>query len=64
MCLRFLDPVGDACFNQAQIPVLAQELRVARDNVAELELAAHLSSVLELAEGALQVHTYLWFRGE
>ena len=24
-CLRFIDPAGDACFNQLQIPVLASE---------------------------------------
>jgi hypothetical protein len=29
LCLRFLDPYGDACFNQRQIPLLAEELESA-----------------------------------
>ena len=64
LCLRFLDPVGDACFNQLQIPVLAQELRIARDGVTDPELADHLGKVLALAERATEVHTYLWFIGD
>lgn len=63
-CLQFLDPYGDTCFNQSQIPVLVQELRLAREGVADPELAEHLGRVLALAERANQVHTYLWFIGD
>jgi hypothetical protein len=64
VCLRFLDPAGDACFNQLQIPVLVQELRVARTEVQDPALARHLGEVLALAERAEGVHTYLWFEGD
>ena len=64
VCLRFLDPSGDACFNQLQIPILVQELRHAMRNVADPKLLAHLEKVLDLAERANAVHTYLWFMGD
>jgi hypothetical protein len=64
VCLRFLDPFGDACFNQLQIPVLVQEIRIAKDEVVDPELAEHLGKVLALAERATEVHTYLWFIGD
>ncbi len=64
ICLRFLDPAGDACFNQQQLPFLAQELRIARDGVSDPELVAHLSKVLALVERANAVHTYVWFVGD
>lgn len=64
VCLRFLDPAGDACFNQRQLPFLVQELRLARDGVADPDLVAHLNKVLELVERANEVHTYVWFVGD
>jgi hypothetical protein len=64
ICLRFLDPAGDACFNQRQLPFLIQELRAARDGVGDPKLAAHLNKVLALVEGANEVHTYVWFVGD
>jgi hypothetical protein len=64
VCLRFLDPAGHACFNQMQIPVLVQELQVARKEVSDPALAQHLGEILALAESAVGVHTYLWFEGD
>jgi len=64
VCLRFLDPAGDACFNQSQIPFFAQELRQATERVGEPKLRAHLEAVLALAEKANGVHTYLWCIGD
>ena len=64
VCLRFLDPIGDACFNQKQIPVLVRELRKAREEAGSPELGAHLDKVIALAERANEVHTYLWFEGD
>lgn len=64
VCLRFLDPAGDTCFNQLQIPILAQELREAIRNVGDPKLLAHLEKVLHLAERANAVNTYLWFIGD
>ena len=64
VCLRFLDPVGDACFNQLQIPVLAQELALAVRAIGEPRLQSHLAQVRALAERANALHTYLWFIGD
>ncbi len=64
VCLQFLDPYGDACFNQRQIPILAKELAQAMQSVADPNLLAHLESVRALAERAISVHTYLWFIGD
>jgi hypothetical protein len=57
ICLSFLDPVGDACFNQRQLPFLVQELRIARNGIADPELVAHLDEVLALVERANKIHT-------
>jgi hypothetical protein len=35
ICLRFIDPVGNAFFNQLQIPVLIEELEALHDKVTE-----------------------------
>jgi hypothetical protein len=43
---------------------LVQELRIARDGVADPQLAAHLDDVLALVERANEVHTYVWFVGD
>src|SRR3546814_4618169 len=37
VCLRFIDPFGDTCFNQHQIPVLLSELRQALASVSRSE---------------------------
>jgi hypothetical protein len=63
-CLRFLDPYGDACFNQLQIPVLAEELEAAAAQVEDPETREHLLAVAQLAQRARQAHTYLWFVGD
>ena len=65
VCLRFIDPWGDAVFNQAQIPELLQELR-AEINVTENGQArAHLQVVAELVQTAVeQTHVYVKFIGD
>ena len=64
MCLRFLDPAGDACFNQRQLPFLVQELRIARDGVADPEVVARFDKVLAFVQRANEGHTYVWFIGD
>ncbi len=64
VCLRFIDPVGDACFNQHQIPVLLDELRQVLPSVSDTRTVKHLHNVVRLIEGAGQVHTYVWFVGD
>ena len=65
ICVRFIDPYGDAVFNQAQLPALAQELRGMLEVAAGGEARAHLEAVIQLVEAAEgQVHTYVRFVGD
>jgi hypothetical protein len=64
ICLQFLDPYGDTCFNQLQIPVLAEEFGAAARQTTDPELRAQLLAVAHLATRARDVHTYLWFIGD
>lgn len=64
VCLRFLDPYGDTCFNQFQIPVLTKELEEAATKMHEPEVKKHLLTVAALAKRAREMHTYLWFIGD
>ncbi len=64
-CLRFIDPYGDAVFNQAQIPVLLEELRALQRKRAGDELASVLSELCAFVERAVdQPHTYVRFVGD
>jgi hypothetical protein len=55
VCLRFIDPYGDATFNQLQMGQLLDELK-------ELGADPELIAFVDLAIG--QVHTYLKFIGD
>jgi hypothetical protein len=64
-CLQFIDPWGDATFNQAQIPSLLAELRNELREWNELEVRAHLEKVVRLVERAVdRTHTYIKFTGD
>ena len=63
-CLRFIDPAGDACFNQLQIPVLLSEIRDLLPVVSNPRANAHLQEIASLLEGAVRSHTYMWFIGD
>ncbi len=63
VCLRFIDPAGDACFNQKQLPILLTELRELLPNVPE-QASSHLHAIVQLLEGASRTHTYIWFLGD
>ena len=64
-CLQFIDPWGDAVFNQAQVPHLLEELRAETMEANEPEIKAHLKKVLHLVERAVdQTHTYIKFTGD
>jgi len=64
VCLRFIDPAGDACFNQLQLPVLLSELRGLLASVTTPRAHSHVQSIIALLEGATQSHTYIWFVGD
>ncbi len=63
-CVRFIDPAGDACFNQLQIPVLVSEIRSLLPAIGNPRWQSHLQAVLSLIEGASKPHTYVWFQGD
>lgn len=63
-CLRFIDPYGDTIFNQAQLPILVEELEWAASSVRDPQLRSYLLVVRDLAARARDVHTYLWFVGD
>lgn len=64
-CLQFVDPWGDAVFNQSQIPHLLRELRAELPETKEAEIHAHLEKVIRLIERAIdQMHTYIKFTGD
>jgi hypothetical protein len=64
-CLRFVDAVGDAVFNQAQLPILLSELERQLPSVSNLKAQEHLKRVISLVlEARGHVHTYLRFVGD
>ena len=64
VCLRFLDPYGDACFNHIQIPILVKEIEDLLNKTDDPQVGDHLKMVAKLARNAIRVHTYLWFIGD
>ena len=65
VCLRFVDPWGDAIFNQGQVPFLLEELRSDLPQVGVAELRVHLEKVIRLVERAQnRTHTYVRFTGD
>ena len=65
VCLRFVDPYGDAVFNYLQAVVLADELTQAEGHCETTEERRHIRRIRELAKKcASGRHTYLWFEGD
>ena len=63
-CFRFIDPCGDATFNQAQIEVLNSELRLAAKQTEHSRRLSELEALASFVEGATGVHVYLKFIGD
>ena len=64
-CLRFIDPYGDTVFNQAQIPVLLDELHALREREPHTERASVLAELAEFIQRAAdRVHVYVRFVGD
>jgi len=65
-CVRFIDPWGDALFNQAQLPELLAELEQSRSLVTDEDVIGHLEKVCGLVREAQRegVHVYVKFIGE
>jgi len=65
VCLRFVDPYGDTCFNQLQIPHLADELGAATASLPDGAARAHAMTVRQLVQSAKDdPHVYVWFVGD
>jgi hypothetical protein len=63
--LRYLTPWGDAVFNQAQAPDLADDIRIVRNTCMGTPLCEILSAVEPLVEEhSRETHLYLWFVGD
>ena len=62
VCLRFIDPYGDAVFNQRQIEALVAELDRMHGDAGQMEVAESLRAFLEQTRG--HVDTYVWFLGD
>ena len=52
VCLRFIDPYGDALFNQIQLPFLLSELEVLRDGLTTGHLRKAAERQLDAARTA------------
>ncbi len=64
-CLRFLDPYGDAVFNQLQAPVLRRELEAIRATPEARPVSSVIDEVLALVTKCeARPHTYLRFFGD
>jgi hypothetical protein len=65
VCLQFVEPWGDTVFNQTQIPILLNELRVEASTTKESTVRQHLEKVIELVGRSVdQIHTYIKFIGD
>jgi hypothetical protein len=64
-CLRFIDPYGDATFNQVQIPVLIAEIEALADRSVDTEGRATLRDLLAYLRTARdRPHVYVRFMGD
>ena len=64
-CLRYIDPYGDATFNQLQLPQLLADLKQALLETDSTGTRAHIESLIDLVQRANgAVHTYIKFYGD
>jgi hypothetical protein len=64
-CLAFIDPYGNTTFNQIQLPVLVEEIRLVRDRLSATELRERADNLLLFLRLALgEIHTYVKFIGD
>jgi len=63
--LRYLVPLGDTIFNQAQAPDLRDDIRVYVEANGRSPASEHLRAIGELVEKLVSLtHAYLWFIGD
>lgn len=63
--LKYLDPWGDAVFNQAQAADLSDDIAAVRRLQADSPLGVRLGEVQSLVDRlSAETHLYLWFVGD
>lgn len=63
-CLQYIDPFGDATFNQLQLPQLVREMEQAVAQIHPSRLREHAGQVLTFVRGCVDVHTYVRLVGD
>ena len=63
-CLQYIDPYGDATFNQLQLPQLVREMEQAVGQLHESKLRTQAQRVLDFVRGCVGLHTYVKFIGD
>ena len=63
-CLQYIDPYGNATFNQLQLPQLIRELEQATAQIAGTSLKEQAAKVVEFLRGCDGIHTYVKFIGD
>jgi hypothetical protein len=63
-CLQYIDPVGDATFNQLQLPQLIREMEEAVRQLDSSGFKSRAEQVLEFVRGCVGIHTYVKFIGD
>ena len=64
VCTRFIDPYGNAVFNQQQLPILIEELESLGSGSGDGQHEVVVAVVRFLRAASGQVHTYVKFIGD
>jgi len=64
VCLRFIDPYGNASFNQQQLPILIQEFESLGSRTGNGQRQVIEALVQFLRAACDKVHTYVKFIGD
>jgi hypothetical protein len=63
-CLQYIDPYGDATFNQLQLPQLIREMEQAASQIHASDLKRRAEQVVAFVRGCVDIHTYVKFVGD
>ena len=63
-CLQYVDPYGDATFNQLQLPQLVREMEQAVSQLQTSKLKEQAETVLAFVRECVGIHTYIKFVGD
>ena len=63
-CVQYIDPYGDAVFNQHQLPQLIRELEQAIAQLHDSAFKHQAQQVVDFVRGCEGLHTYIKFIGD